>query len=527
MTGSVPALFAASAAAGPGLPPALTGDLAVGSSARGAAGRTPLTASTGNLTVPSSTPAPAEPTPPALAGCLLEVSQTPGPAESSPPLAFTGSLSGSSSPSAGPTPLSASTQSLVASSSNRVPAEATLPPARDAPSTPVTLAVSPCSHSADENAGPAEIKDRVLEETEVRPEDDRQNVTELPQAIITETGGPRDQHTAIAADRASRVAHGVHRKAGKELGRASEATTQGSTNQGASAAMPTGLTPASQSAATPANVPSGTQLPPHGSNPSASAAMFLTEISVPKAVESHRPSMVGGRAERESGAGHTRSDAPEAALFMSGAEAAKTATPSEIVPEPVTSAAGLVAAPISLPAPDSLLPSSTDQDRHTALPVDRVAPADQVAPALVAVLKTSDGTAGVTVRLQPPELGQVQIRIVQTTGGTAHINIITDRPETLRLLQRDEPRLQQALDQAGVLSTGRTVSFQVVAPEQAAVTAARQDGSAPGSGDSGQGQSGGMWRQNDDSPRNTGNDRAADQRQTRARWFRAGLDITA
>jgi len=150
-----------------------------------------------------------------------------------------------------------------------------------------------------------------------------------------------------------------------------------------------------------------------------------------------------------------------------------------------------------------------------------------VAPALIGVLRTTDGTQSVTVRLQPPELGQVQIRVDRTTEGVAHVGITADRPETLQLLQRDQPRLEQILDQAGVSASGRTVSFQVAAPEQMSASAPRPDSLSTGSGDGGRGQSDGAWRQNGDSSPDPGSNPGSDQRQARTRWFRAGLDITA
>jgi flagellar hook-length control protein FliK len=142
-------------------------------------------------------------------------------------------------------------------------------------------------------------------------------------------------------------------------------------------------------------------------------------------------------------------------------------------------------------------------------------------------LQKTDGQQSVTVHLQPAELGQVQIRVDQTVAGAAHIAITAERPETLQLLQREEPRLQQVLDQAGVLSSGRTVSFQVATPEQIGATASRPDSMETGAGASGQGQSGGAWRQNGDSQNDFGRGPGPDQGQNRPRWFRAGLDITA
>jgi flagellar hook-length control protein FliK len=158
---------------------------------------------------------------------------------------------------------------------------------------------------------------------------------------------------------------------------------------------------------------------------------------------------------------------------------------------------------------------------------DRAAPADQLAPALVGVLKTTDGTQSVTVRLQPAELGQVQIRVDRTTEGVSRVDITTDRPETLELLQRDQPKLDQALDQAGIPSSGRNVSFLLAPAEQLGAAASRPDSMSAGSGDTGQGQSQGAWRESSDSRHDPGSGPGPDQQQARARWFRAGLDITA
>jgi hypothetical protein len=157
--------------------------------------------------------------------------------------------------------------------------------------------------------------------------------------------------------------------------------------------------------------------------------------------------------------------------------------------------------------------------------VEPAIPADQVTPALVGLLKTTDGSQSLTVHLQPSELGQVQIRIDRTGGGATHVAITTETPETLALLQRDQPRLGQALEQAGVPLMGRNITFQLTPVVQIAGSAFRTDGMAAGSGNAGQDQSGGAWRQSSDQRRDP--DAAPDQRQARTRWFRAGLDITA
>ena len=77
-------------------------------------------------------------------------------------------------------------------------------------------------------------------------------------------------------------------------------------------------------------------------------------------------------------------------------------------------------------------------------------PAAQVAPALCSLAQASDGSSRLTLRLDPAELGHVQIRIDRPQDAPARVEITAERPETLALLQRDQPQLQRALDQAGV-----------------------------------------------------------------------------
>jgi flagellar hook-length control protein FliK len=83
-----------------------------------------------------------------------------------------------------------------------------------------------------------------------------------------------------------------------------------------------------------------------------------------------------------------------------------------------------------------------------------------------------DGTQRLTLRLDPPELGHVQIRIDRPADAPARVDITVERTETLTLLLRDQPQLQRALDQAGVPPDGRSVTFHVAATE----AGARYDG---------------------------------------------------
>jgi hypothetical protein len=143
------------------------------------------------------------------------------------------------------------------------------------------------------------------------------------------------------------------------------------------------------------------------------------------------------------------------------------------------------------------------------------------------------------MKLEPPELGQVQIRIDRPADNApAHIAITVERAETLQLLLRDQPQLQRALDQAGVPAEGRTISFHVVTPEPAArsetaIAPAPTGSSSAMGGDLSHGASrqGERSAQPEIQQRTTGS--ADDNATVEAipimpmRWLRTGLDITA
>ncbi len=79
----------------------------------------------------------------------------------------------------------------------------------------------------------------------------------------------------------------------------------------------------------------------------------------------------------------------------------------------------------------------------------------------------SDGAQRLTVRLDPPELGHVQVRIDRPSEAPARVEITVEKSETLTLLLRDQPQLQRALDQAGVPAEGRSVTFHVAPSDPA------------------------------------------------------------
>ncbi len=133
-----------------------------------------------------------------------------------------------------------------------------------------------------------------------------------------------------------------------------------------------------------------------------------------------------------------------------------------------------------------------------------------------------------TLRLEPAELGQVQIRIDRPQDAPAQVDISVQRPETLTLLLRDQPQLQRALDQAGVPADGRSLTLHIAQPDAAAPSGSSHASVAAGA-DPGQGGGNGAGTRSGGQGR-SGEAADPDQDDTGAplpRWLHAGLDITA
>ena len=127
-------------------------------------------------------------------------------------------------------------------------------------------------------------------------------------------------------------------------------------------------------------------------------------------------------------------------------------------------------------------PSRPHETSAAATRPSLVMPMQQVMPLIASVAVTRDGAPKtLVIRLDPAELGRVQIHIERTVEGLSHISLQAERPDTLQLLVRDQPQLHRALDLAGVPSDGRVLQFQL-APDQSPLTQGFSQFGASGSG---------------------------------------------
>ncbi len=140
-----------------------------------------------------------------------------------------------------------------------------------------------------------------------------------------------------------------------------------------------------------------------------------------------------------------------------------TGPPStEAVGAMTATAAGTHAAPAGKPSQ----PSAAAAGETGTQPVPVRQTTAQVAPVMVSLASAGSGTHRLVLRLEPAELGRVEVHMVRAADTGARVEITVDRPATLALLRQDEPALHRALDNAGVPVEGRSLTMQLGSPGQ-------------------------------------------------------------
>jgi hypothetical protein len=80
--------------------------------------------------------------------------------------------------------------------------------------------------------------------------------------------------------------------------------------------------------------------------------------------------------------------------------------------------------------------------------------------ALHIAARSARGDSRFTIRLDPPELGRIDVNLNVTSHGHAQAVLAVEKPQTLDLLLRDAPTLERALKDAG-LELGSNLSFSL------------------------------------------------------------------
>ncbi len=83
-------------------------------------------------------------------------------------------------------------------------------------------------------------------------------------------------------------------------------------------------------------------------------------------------------------------------------------------------------------------------------------------------LRTLQGLREFQIRLDPAELGRVDVRLEINDDKTVSARVVVDRVETLHLLQRDAKTLERAFEQAGLKSSDSGIDITLRDPGQQA-----------------------------------------------------------
>ena len=77
------------------------------------------------------------------------------------------------------------------------------------------------------------------------------------------------------------------------------------------------------------------------------------------------------------------------------------------------------------------------------------------------VTRAGAGKNRFEIRLDPPELGKIDVRLDIDKHGQVTSRLIVEKAETLDLLRRDAPQLERALQDAGLKTSGNGLQFSL------------------------------------------------------------------
>ena len=173
------------------------------------------------------------------------------------------------------------------------------------------------------------------------------------------------------------------------------------------------------------------------------------------AADSHSP-------PNPDGAASDGTDRPVQGERVSAGGSAGAAAPSSPQPGSAVLAPGAIAAAVTAgaaagPAPAGAVPAPA----AIASAATSGAAPDIAALATAMAASSARGIRHFDIRLDPPELGRVDVHLSVGHDGKAEALLTVDRPDTLELLQRDSATLQRALRDAGLDLSNNSLNFSL------------------------------------------------------------------
>ena len=94
-------------------------------------------------------------------------------------------------------------------------------------------------------------------------------------------------------------------------------------------------------------------------------------------------------------------------------------------------------------------------------------PATQMVSAHITKAAQTGDTKNITLQLDPPELGRVEVKMEFGKDKTVKAHLIVEKPETYLMLQRDAASLERALQNAGLETDSGSLNYEMAAEDYA------------------------------------------------------------
>ena len=156
----------------------------------------------------------------------------------------------------------------------------------------------------------------------------------------------------------------------------------------------------------------------------------------------------------DSSAGKAAQQTASAAPQPQQQQPAPAAQPAQNQPLAVTVAAPAQPGAPLQPGANNVVAASVHLTAQTATP-------DLGSLAVAIAARSQSGARQFDIRLDPPELGRVEVRLSIDAGGRTEAHMSADQPETLSLLQKDSTSLTQALRDAGLNVSDNGLNFSL------------------------------------------------------------------
>jgi flagellar hook-length control protein FliK len=128
------------------------------------------------------------------------------------------------------------------------------------------------------------------------------------------------------------------------------------------------------------------------------------------------------------------------------------------------------------------LTNPTTQARHASQPH----PGTALVAASLRQASTPGANRVITLQLDPPELGRVEVRMVFGHDKTLKTKVISEKPEAHFMLQRDAQVLERAMQESGFEADGSSLSFELAQDGEGFNHDGRHDGTRNAAGQGGQ-----------------------------------------